>query len=888
MDRKYYEERQARDIIDKRLNEVGWTIVRRGKIIPDVGFYAVEEVETDSGPMDYALYINGILVGDVEAKPEKTGVPGILDQDERYSKSYKGNFDFKGYHIPFLYASNGHVIWFKDVRSKYNLPREIVKFHTPYALEEFLSRNIEDSFNWLKVNPIDISGIRPYQKEAIESIEAAIFSHKTKMILAMATGTGKTFTAAELIYRLLKSQTAKRILFLVDRRVLAAQAVREFSAFEPEPSQKLDKLYEIYSQRFRKEDFDEPTFQPNVLPNEYLTNPKSNHTFVYVTTIQRMRINLFGREGLFFEPSDENAFEYDLDAEQLDIPIHAFDLIIADECHRGYTSTEESKWRKVLDYFDAIKIGLTATPAKHTTAYFKDAIYHYPVSRAVQDGYLVDWDLIRINSDIRMNGLFLEEGEEIQFIDPSTGEKRFDILEDEREYSSTELERKVTAPESNKQILKEYVKYAKELENQNGRFPKTLIFAINDLAHTSHCDTIIQILQNEFTEKGSHFIERITGKVDRPLQKIREFRNRPEEPAIAVTVDLLSTGVDIPTIEAIVFLRPVKSRILFEQMMGRGTRLAKDIGKTNFTVFDAVGVIDYFKHATNFDEPFVPKKPIRSYKEIIDELSNNKNRDYNVKILNRRIQRIAKNISIEGRKQLEPFIGDEDIGNFAAKLNDNLIHNWKSTMDTLRNERFQDLLEHYPKVKDDFVVALNKQDEVSSEYYPIVVHGKEYKPEDYLQLWINFIKNEPYTINALEILLKRPRDLNTDILDELRKKLAERPEEFTESHLKTAYGNNLVDIIGMIRSAISDQPLLITSERIKIAMEKILTEKNFSQQANEWLNLIILHLESNLLIEKRHFSQIPFSLKGGWRKANQDFDNELENILVKINDIMTS
>lgn len=821
MDKKYYEERQARDIIDKRLNEVGWTIIRRGDIIPDVGFYAVEEVETDSGPMDYALYINGILVGDVEAKPEKTGVPGVLDQDERYSKSYKGNFDFKGYHIPFLYASNGHIIWFKDVRSKYNLPREIVKFHTPYALEEFLSRNIEDSFNWLKVNPIDISGIRPYQKEAIESIEAAILARKTKMILAMATGTGKTFTAAELIYRLLKSQTAKRILFLVDRRVLAAQAVREFSAFEPEPSQKLDKLYEIYSQRFRKEDFDEPTFEPNVLPNEYLTNPKSNHTFVYVTTIQRMRINLFGREGLYFESSDENEFEYDLDAEQLDIPIHAFDLIIADECHRGYTSTEESKWRKVLDYFDAIKIGLTATPAKHTTAYFKDAIYHYPVSKGVQDGYLVDWDLIRINSDIRMNGLFLEEGEEIQFVDPSTGEKRFDILEDEREYNSTELERKVTAPESNKRILKEYVKYAKELENQNGRFPKTLIFAINDLAHTSHCDTIIQILQNEFTEKGSHFVERITGKVDRPLQKIREFRNRPEEPAIAVTVDLLSTGVDIPTIEAIVFLRPVKSRILFEQMMGRGTRLAKDIGKTNFTVFDAVGVIDYFKHAMNFDEPFIPKKPIRSYKEIIDEVYNNKNRDYNVKILNRRLQRMAKNISIEGRNQLEPFIGDGDIGNFAAKVNDNIVHNWKSTMNILKNEKFQDLLEHYPKVKDDFVVALNKQDEVSSEYYPIVVHGKEYKPEDYLQLWINFIRNEPYTINALEVLLKRPKDLNTDVLDDLRKKLAERPEEFTESHLRKAYGNSLIDIIGMIRNAFSSTRLLTSKERIKVTMEKI-------------------------------------------------------------------
>lgn len=248
----------------------------------------------------------------------------------------------------------------------------------------------------------------------------------------MATGTGKTFTAAELIYRILKSKTAKRILFLVDRRALAAQAVREFAAFEPEPAQKLDKLYEVYSQKFRKEDLGESGFDPHVLPNEYLTNPKSNHTFVYVCTIQRMRINLFGRQGMFPWTEED---EYEDDIDQLDIPVHAFDFVIADECHRGYTAGEESKWREVLNH--AVKIGLTATPAKHTTAYFGEPVYLYPVAKAVQEGYLVDWDFVRIDSDIRMTGMFLEEGEEVLYIDPSTGEKRYDTLEDQREYDTT-------------------------------------------------------------------------------------------------------------------------------------------------------------------------------------------------------------------------------------------------------------------------------------------------------------------------------------------------------------------------------------------------------------------------------------------------------------------
>jgi type I restriction enzyme, R subunit len=131
-------EKKARNLIDEMLERSGWNIIRRGNSVPDIGCFAVEEVETPTGPMDYGLYLDGILVGDVEAKPEKTGVPGILAQDERYSRSYdKGNFDFDGYHIPFLYASNGYVVWFRDVRSKYNLQKEVAKFHTPAALEEW-------------------------------------------------------------------------------------------------------------------------------------------------------------------------------------------------------------------------------------------------------------------------------------------------------------------------------------------------------------------------------------------------------------------------------------------------------------------------------------------------------------------------------------------------------------------------------------------------------------------------------------------------------------------------------------------------------------------------------------------------------------------------------
>ncbi len=876
-------EGKARVLIDEQLEDAGWEVIRQGDHIPQKGNYAVEEFPTDSGPMDYALFVDGQLLGDVEAKPEGTGVPSVLQQSERYSKTYtKGNLEYEdGHHIPFLYASNGHLIWFRDARTKRNIQREIKQFHTPNALNEFLERNIEESLTWLQENPINIPGIRPYQREAIESVEHAIMDNKRKLLLAMATGTGKTFTAAEIIYRLLKSKTAKRILFLVDRRVLAAQAVREFAAFEPEPLLKLDKLYEIYSQKFRKDDVEEG-FDPNVLPNEYLTDPKSNHTFVYVSTIQRMRINLFGQSGMFSWSGDEDIED---DAEKLDIPIHAFDLIIADECHRGYTSSEQSKWREVLDHFDAIQIGLTATPALHTTGHFRNVVYRYPVEKAIMDGYLADWALIKIESGIRMDGVFLNEGEEVQFIDPQTGVSNYDQLEDKREFTTTQIERKVTSPDTNKKIIEEYAKFARAFEEEHGRFPKTIVFATQDIPHISHADKIVELLGEKFSDKGANFVKKITGKSDRPLQLIREFRKLPEEPGIAVTVDLLSTGVDIPTLEAILFIRSVKSRILYEQMLGRGTRLAKDIGKTHFTVLDAVGVVDSM-NATNFPEP-LPSKPTKSNKQVIDELANNKNREYNTKILTRRLQRIAKNISAEGKKKLELFILDGDIGKFAKNLQQNLIDNSSETFKILQDGKFQYELEHYPKMKDDFTVALEQEDTVTSKKFPIVVNGTEYKPEDYLQIFKKFLKENPDSIEALSILLSKPSELNTDLLDDLRIKLALRPEQFTEEHLKRAYGKNLVDIIGMIRSAISDEPLLTTRERVQRAIGSIIDGKIFSEDEEKWIEVIANHLEYNLLIEKRHFKEFPFTDVGGWNKANDDFKGELETVIAKINKEMT-
>ncbi len=877
------EDTTRRELVEKALRNAGWLIqdYSRSKRYHTA---AVREYETATGPADYILFHGEAAIAVVESKRLGLGPQNALIQAQRYARGFQdGSLTFGEFRIPFVYSTNGKIIWFQDLRTDSSRSRQVARFHTPEALEELLQHDREKDLEWIQSNPIDSTMLRPYQIEAISKVEEMLSSGKRRMLLAMATGTGKTRVAVALIYRLLKSGLSKRILFLVDRRALAAQAVGAFASFEPEPALKFDRIYEVYSQRFRREDMpDEYRFDPNVMPTEYLVDPKPQHTFVYICTIQRMRINLFGRASVFEQTSGE--LEDESDAEILPIPIHAFDCIIADECHRGYTSTEESKWREVLDYFDAIKVGLTATPAAHTMAYFEDLVYRYDYERAVREGYLVDYDAVSIKSDITLKGLFLKEGEEVNSIDTTSGTSRYYTLEDERKFETTELEQKATAPDRNRKIIKEVAKYIRQQENDFGRFPKTLVFAINDMPHISHADQLVNILRDEFG-KGDAFVEKITGSptVDRPLQRIREFRNRPL-PGIAVTVDMLTTGVDIPKLENLVFLRPVASRILFAQMLGRGTRRCDEINKTHFTVFDCFGgtLLQYFRDTTDFTvEP--PSAPTRSIREIIESIYGNRDREYNIKVLVRRLRRIEKDISAEGRERFAQFISDGDIGRFAQTLPERLKKDWADTMRILRDRAFQDLLENYPRAAREFIVAPTAQDSVYSEYLFRTTDGRALKPEDYLVSFEKFVRENPDQIGALRILLSKPKDFGTKDLIDLRKKLEARPERFTEENLRKAYHNELADIISMIKHAAQGEPLITADERVDRAIAKMRQNKTFTTDQDEWLVLIRNHLVRELLVEEADFSLLPFSRHGGWTKANEVFEGQLPAILHELN-----
>ncbi len=874
------EAQTRRMLIDEALVRAGW-----GPVVPfqpgaRYDHAAVEEYPTVSGPADYILFHKGMALACVEGKRLSVGPQNVLQQAKRYARDFPQL-------LPFIYSSNGEQIWFQDLRDQLNLSRQVAAFHTPQALTEMLDRDESAALRKLQGIPTNRS-LWPFQVEAIQAIERAIAERRRSMLLAMATGTGKTFTMVNLIYRLMKSGYAKRILFLVDRRALAAQAVVEMASFEAEPGLKFDQCYEVYSQRIRREDLDERVqFDLKILPAEYLTNPSARDSFVYVSTIQRMQINLFGPEGVFQGPAWDQ--DDDSDAGKLDIPIHAFDLIIADECHRGYTAQEESKWREVLLHFDGIRIGLTATPAVHTAAFFKHIVYRYEYERAAREGFLVDYDAVAVQSDITMNGVFLQEGEEVGLVDTQTGQLSFEFLEDERELPAPTTEIDWTAPDRNRKIVQEVKGYLLEQEGHLGRFPKTLIFAQNDLPHTSHCDQLVAILREEFN-RGDDLVQKITGNpnVDRPLQRIREFRNR-QNPGIVVTVDMLSTGVDVPKIDNIVFLRPVRSRILFAQMMGRGTRRCEEIHKTHFTVFDCFNgtLLEYFRKSTDMTAD-APSKTARSIREIVQAIADNQDRAFNIRVLSKRLHRISKNITQEGRSHFEYILGC-DIADFARTLEQRLEQDWVATLKTLQSEAFLELCEHYPRPKRTFIRAETAPDYVTSRVVFRAKDGKELALQDYLQAFERFVRENPHQIEALEILLHKPEAFDTRQLKALREALSLHPDflqdKFNEKNLRRAYNRELADIISMVRHAAEGGELLTPERRVDRALMKLRSGRAFNQEQERWLALIRQHLIQNLLMEKEDLDTLPIFTREGssWSRLNKVFEGNLESIVGEIN-----
>jgi type I restriction enzyme, R subunit len=875
------DEAATREIIDGQLIAAGWT-ADSSKLTYAKGArplkgqnLAIAEWPTGTGPADYVLFIGLMPVATVEAKRSNTDVSGSLQQAKRYSRGMKladGLTEFGApwgeYCVPFAFSTNGRPylkqletksgIWFCDLRRPNNLARALDAWYSPEGLLSLLKMDAVQAEARLAKEGFEYGfPLRFYQKAAIQAVEQGVRDGKRRMLLAMATGTGKTKTCIALIYRFLKTQRFNRVLFLVDRSALGEQAA---NAFKDTRMENLNTFASVFGIK----ELDEAS--------------PDTETKVHIATVQGMVARVLN-------PSESTS-----------VPtVDSYDCIIIDECHRGYLLDRElsetelgfrgfedyvSKYRRVIDYFDAVKVGLTATPALHTVQIFGQPIYTYSYREAVVDGFLIDHEPpIQINTELSAQGIQWRVGEEVQVYDPRKNQIELFNAPDTITLEVEAFNRKVITKPFN-QVVCEYL--ASELDPSSRH--KTLIFCAND----SHADLVVELLKKAFVkvygDVEDDAVVKITGASDKPLELIRRYKNEIL-PNVAVTVDLLTTGIDAPEICNIVFLRRVNSRILFDQMLGRATRLCEDIEKSTFRVFDAVRLYEAIGDMTAMRPVVVD--PSISFKQLVRELAGVQKDDERRLVLDQflaKLQVKKRHLDERARQEFETVAGvapDEFIKKL-KKMTLPEVSNWFT-----ENSDLGEILDRKRATQADPVLISTHPDQLKKIERG---YGVVKRPEDYLDAFSAFIRSNGNRIPALTAVLTRPRELTRKQLRELKLELDKAG--FSESTLEIAWREMTnqdiaASIIGFIRRSAIGDPLIPFELRVDRALAKILASKKWTSPQKQWLQTIANQTKANLLVDQDALNDENLIFRtegGGFPRLNKLFDGQLTQVLDQFND----
>ncbi|HEY7901503.1 MAG TPA: type I restriction-modification system endonuclease, partial [Caulobacteraceae bacterium] len=632
------DEADTRELIDQQLRDVGWqadtkTLRHAHGARPAKGQdLAIAEWPTATGPADYALFAGLKLVATVEAKRRNRNVMAALDQAERYSKGIvldaaglAAGAPWGEFRAPFVFSTNARPylrqlrtfsgIWRRDVRRATNPAAPLEAWPTPQGLLERLEVDVAAAEATLEAQGFDFGfPLWGPKIAAIKAVEAAVAAGASTMLIAMATGTGKTKLVIAMLYRLIAAKRFRRICFVVDRSALGDQTEKEFTTTRVVSGKAFADIFGLRS-------------LGNVNPDP--------ETRVHICTIQ----GLVRRVLFADDPADRP-------------PVDQYDLMVVDECHRGYLLDREmsdaelsfrdqadyvSKYRRVLDHFDAVKIGLTATPALHTVEIFGKPIFTYSYREAVVDGVLIDHEPpVRITTALAKAGIHFRPEEEVEFVHPPTGQLELFKLPDALDFEVDAFNRGVVTEAFNRAVAKELTSHI-DLSLPD----KTLVFAASD----AHADIVVNELRAAFREAHGATedadIHKVTGSVDQVRKLILSYRN-DAQPKIAVTVDLLTTGIDVPKIANLVFLRRVNSRILYEQMLGRATRLCPEIGKETFRIFDAVDLYDRLQDLTEM-RPVVADPNI-SLTQLLDELARVQDAQHQAELRDQIVVRLSRRL----------------------------------------------------------------------------------------------------------------------------------------------------------------------------------------------------------------------------------------------------
>lgn len=881
-------ETETRARIDQQLRDAGWecdteTInFKKCKTLPEKGrSKAIAEWKCENLWADYALFNGMQLIGIVEAKKHIKNVMSDLGQAKIYCQVVNSDFEItfpehpnkENYRVPFMFSTNGRSyleqiktasgIWFWDGRKQTNIARPLRNWFSPVDLIEKLLYDETNGEAKLSKTPFeylsdpDGLNLREYQIDAIKAVENKILTdlEDRRALLAMATGTGKTRTMIGMCYRLIQSGRFRRILFLVDRRMLGDQASDSFKEVKIEGLQTFAQIYDL-------QELDKAAAELD--------------TKIHFATVQSMVKRVAYSDN---PPS-----------------IGDYDCIVVDEAHRGYTLDKEmeeeelilrdqkdfqSKYRMVLDYFDAYRIGLTATPAIHTAEIFGDPIYTYSYRKAVVEGYLIDFEPPYVfQTKLGKEGIIWEKGDVVKVYDPEENEIVVSgVTEDEIKVDIAGFNRKVINDSFNRNILSKLITdYGIHPEDRK----KTLIFAATNI----HADMIVNILQEEFEALGeavdAEAIVKITGDVYNRVDLLRKFKN-DQYPSIVVTVDLLTTGIDVPSISNLIFLRRVNSRILYDQMIGRATRRCDEIGKDVFKIYDCVGVSEIMSKE-DVMKPIAPSVT-KSFVDLTEEIAIIEDEYLKEVKLDRIIAKLQRKTLSFNADQMEQFVtitGELNAKEFGRKLKsiepNKLIktiaeyeHLW-SFLDREKGRAFTFATlysEHQDKVED-----------VSRAY------EKNLKPKDYLESFTDFIKQNKNDIAALKIVCTKPSNLTRKDLKELRLILDEKG--FNNVMLNTAYkevSNQeiVADIIAHIRTSALGTALISHQERISNAITRLKNNHDWNQIQLKWIDKIGSQLLSETVITLDDLNKPPFSIDGGLKRLDKIFKNETSEIIEELN-----
>lgn len=919
-------EAAARLDIDKMLAECGWLVQQESAVNLFAGVgVAVREFHMASGfgRADYMLFINGKAVGTIEAKKVGSTLTGVEIQSAKYLDGLPPNLPAAMKPLPFAYESTGVETRFTNRLDPDARSRPVFAVHRPETLWDWIeaAHRQPDAPSLLArlktMPPLAEGGLWPAQVTAVKNLEVSLADNRPRALIQMTTGSGKTFTACNVAYRLIRYGGAKRILFLVDRANLGRQTLKEFQQFvTPDDGRKFSELYNVQH------------LQSNVV------DPVSRFT---IATIQRVYSILRGDPEMDAALDEESGgsvmpsrpIEVAYNAK---IPIETFDVVIVDECHRSIYGL----WRQVIEYFDATLVGLTATPSKQTLGFFnQNLVMEYGHERAVADGVNVDFKVYRIETEITQAGSSIEAGTMTGFKNRETRKVRWEKLDEPLTYDASQLDRRVVAKDQIRTVIKTFKdKLFTEIFPGRSDVPKTLIFAKDD----AHADDIVQIVREEFG-KGNDFAVKITYKTTgkKPEDLLAEFRNS-YNPRIAVTVDMIATGTDVKPLECVFFMRAVQSRTFFEQMKGRGVRIMNNDSfqavtpdakaKTHFVIVDAVGVTET---ELNDTQP-LDRDPTIGLDKLLKQLSLGDRTPELVSTIAGRLARLSRVITKDDRDELTEAAGGLDLGDLVRELVDALDPDQQAEHARNRTGQEEPTVEaiHAAAVEmiDAAVLPLASNPEFRAKLLDVrrsyeqaidevskdrLIHAgasqrSVTQARETVSDFRKYIEDNKNEITALQVLYSRPykQRLTFKDIKQLAIAIGRPPRQWTPEGLWQAYqtldkskvrgsgGRMLTDIVSLVRFALEQDATLVPyKEQVDARFADWLASQNragrtFTSEQLMWLGLIKEHVASSLAIGPDDFDYAPFIQHGGLGKAFSVFGEQFNPLLKELTDALAA